>query len=215
MGGRFITFEGVDGCGKSTQARLLAERLRAAGLDVLETREPGGTAIGAQLRAVLLDEDNAALTPQAELLLYLADRVQHLEETIRPALAAGRVVVCDRFHDATVAYQQHGRGLDLTPFAGFIAAEVLRPPPDLTFWLDVDVEEARRRMTGRQTAIGAVTGEGRLDNAAAAFHHRVREGYRIIQRAEPGRVERIDAAGSPAQLHQRIVACLKERYGGL
>jgi dTMP kinase len=215
MRGRFLTLEGIDGCGKTTQARLLAGRLRAAGLPVLETREPGGTEIGRQLRAVLLRADNAALAPLTELLLFLADRVQHLREVIRPALARGEVVVCDRFHDATVAYQGHARGLDLAPLEPFLRAEVLTPRPDVTFWLDLPVALARERIAARggaQGAAGSAADESRLDASAAAFHEKVRAGYAAIQAAEPGRVLRVDAAPAPEALHARIWALLGERY---
>jgi dTMP kinase len=235
--GRFLTFEGVDGCGKTTQARLLGERLCEAGLPVLETREPGGTEIGRQLRAVLLSADNAALAPLTELLLFLADRVQHLRETIRPALARGEVVLCDRFHDATVAYQQYGRGLELASLQPFISAQILAPPPDATFWLDLDVQRAAIRRAGRQRpeqqvlleelagagapasviaarsqAQAEAVSETRLDAAETAFHERVRAGYAAIQAAEPGRVLRIDAGGAPQATHERIWHALTERY---
>ncbi len=215
MRGRFLTLEGIDGCGKSTQAHLLGERLQAAGLPVRKTREPGGTPIGAQLRAVLLDARNAALAPHAELLLYLADRVQHLQEVIRPALAAGEVVVCDRYHDATVAYQGHGRGLDFAPLADFIAAEILRTPPHLTLWLDVPVAVGQARIAARNNAHptpAPVEAESRLDSEHAAFHARVREGYAAIHAAEPERVVRIDAAAAVEAIHEQIWAVLTERY---
>jgi dTMP kinase len=207
--GRFLTFEGIDGCGKTTQARLLAMRLREAGLPVLETREPGGTEIGRQLRAVLLSADNAAIEPLTELLLFLADRVQHLREVIRPALARGEVVLCDRFHDATVAYQQHGRGLDLAPLEPFLRAEVLQPPPAATFWLDLPLALAGERIAARAQSL---RGEGRIDAAAQEFHARVREGYAAIAAAEPERVLRIDAAGPPEAVARAIWQELTERF---
>jgi dTMP kinase len=216
--GRFLTFEGIDGCGKTTQAQMLAGRLRGAGLPVLETREPGGTAIGEQVRAVLLRGDNSEMTPQCELLLYLADRVQHLAQVIRPALAEGTVVLCDRYHDATVAYQQHGRGLALEGLRDFLAAEVHATAPHLTFWLDLPVEAAQARIARRNDGPhppGAPPfrgDESRLDSAAAAFHERVRNGYAAIRAAEPERVLRIEAARAPGHIAAEIWKQLEARY---
>ena len=234
--GRFITFEGIDGCGKTTQATRLAERLRERQIPVAGTREPGGTSIGQQVRAVLLSPDNAAMEPSCELLLYLADRVQHLAQVIRPALERGEVVVCDRFHDATVAYQHYGRGLELTPLQGFIDAEILSTAPDLTFWLDLDVKSAgirrasrnppgqlplmegfvaevpEKEIAKRSRAQSAEMNESRLDALAVDFHQRVREGYAAICRAEPQRVQRIEAAGDHDTLHGEIWRLLEARY---
>jgi dTMP kinase len=206
-------------------------------LPVLETREPGGTAIGRQLRAVLLNADNTALAPGTELLLFLADRVQHLREAIRPALARGEVVVCDRFHDATVAYQGHARGLDLAPLGDFIHREILTPPPDVTFWLDLDVQRAAIRRATRnrpdqlalleeiaddeqpRSVIAARSGkqpievsESRMDAAERDFHARVRAGYAAIAAGAPQRVVRIAAEDGPEALHARIWAHLEARY---
>lgn len=214
--GRFLTFEGIDGCGKTTQARLLAGRLRAEGLTVCETREPGGTAIGRQLRAVLLNPDSTELRPLPELLLFLADRVQHLEQLVRPALARGEVVLCDRFHDATVAYQGHARGQQpaLEALAPFLRSAVLSPPPDLTFWLDLPPSLAAQRMAERAGTASRAPGadESRLDAAGRDFHERVRDGYAAIAAAEPQRVLRVDAEGGPEAVHARIWALLEERY---
>ena len=211
--GRFITFEGIDGCGKTTQATRLAERLRERQIPVAGTREPGGTSIGQQVRAVLLSPDNAAMEPSCELLLYLADRVQHLTQVIRPALERGEVVVCDRFHDATVAYQHYGRGLELTPLQGFIEAEILSMAPDVTFWLDVEVATAQARIAARnEGTAGEAPNESRLDAASRNFHQRVRDGYAAICRAEPRRVQRIEAAGDPDTLHGEIWRLLEARY---
>jgi dTMP kinase len=210
--GRFITFEGVDGCGKTTQAARLANHLREVGLPVLMTREPGGTPIGDKIRSVLLNPDNTAMTPATELLLYLADRLQHLEQVIRPGLARGEVVICDRFHDATVAYQHHGRGLDLRPLEDFIAREILSASPDLTVWIDLDVREARGRIAERNQSGAGTEGESRMDAAALDFHQRVREGYAALHRSEPGRIERIEGQGSPEELQAKIQGIVEGRY---
>lgn len=210
LNGAFITFEGIDGCGKTTQAQLLAAYLREKGHTVLETREPGGTSIGTALRAILQDAANRGMTPLSELLLYLADRVQHLAETIRPALARGETVVCDRFHDATVAYQHHGRGLDFGSVAPLIEREIAITPPDLTFWLDVSLGTARERLT-RRGASG--TGpEARIEGEAEAFHERVRGGYAALHRQHPRRIVRVDAAEPIEALAGRIRRELEERY---
>lgn len=213
--GKFITFEGIDGCGKTTQARRLAQRLREKGLNVLETREPGGTEIGLQLRSVLLDPANAAMSATCELLLYLADRVQHLDTVIRPALRKEQTVICDRFHDATVAYQQHGRGLELASLDGFLEKEVLSTAPDTTCWLDVDVELAQARILKRTRGQGEnAPRENRMDDAERDFHQRVRSGYAAIHRLEPGRFLRIPAAGDEAEIEAAIWNRLSERYDG-
>jgi dTMP kinase len=208
--GRFITFEGIDGCGKTAQVGPLAQRMRSAGLTVLETREPGGTHIGVGLRALLLDPANRVLTPQAEVLLYLADRIQHLQEVIRPALARGEAVVCDRFHDATLAYQQHGRGLDLSALEPFLEREVT-PRPDLTFWLDVDVATARKRLSERRAA-GGTAAESRIDEDAPDFHQRVREGYQALARLHPERIARIDAQPGVEAVRNAVWTELTRRF---
>ncbi|HEX7928680.1 MAG TPA: dTMP kinase, partial [bacterium] len=193
LAGQFITFEGIDGCGKTVQVNLLAKRLAAQGVPLLQTREPGGTTIGQGLRRVLLDPAHTVMTPQCEVLLYLADRMQHLAEVMRPALVRGELVLCDRFHDATLAYQKYGRGLDFKPLEALIAREI-QPMPHLTFWLDLDVPTARQRVLARlkanQTQAGA---ESRIDEDAPDFHERVREGYQDLARLYPQRIVRIDA----------------------
>lgn len=210
--GSFITLEGVDGCGKSTQARLLAERLRGAGLEVLETREPGGTEIGQSLRKVLLSPASAEMTPACELLLFLADRVQHLEQVVRPALARGQVVICDRFHDATEAYQRHGRGLDFMPYQPLIDAEVMRTPPHLTLWLDLDVALAAQRMAERQAEGGNLEADNRFDEAERAFHQRVRDGYAHLHRHDPARIQRVDAAIGVEALAEAVYRIVSGRF---
>ena len=214
--GAFITFEGIDGCGKTTQAQLLARRLGrlgGTGISLLETREPGGTAVGRELRELLLNPEHRALTPDAELLLFLADRVQHLAELIVPALERGQTVICDRFHDATVAYQQHGRGLDLASLGGFLEKEVLSTTPDTTWWLDLEVELAQRRIQQRIRGQGGnEPRESRLDDAGREFHERVRSGYAAIHGSEPGRMVRVPATGDEAEIDATIWNLLSRRY---
>ena len=210
--GVFITFEGIDGSGKTAQARRLAVRLRSQGVAVVETREPGGTPIGQGLRAVLLNPAHNAMTPQCEVLLYLADRVQHVADVIGPALKRGDTVICDRYHDATLAYQHYGRGLDLAPLEPFIAREIAPLAPRVTFWLDVGVETARRRVASR--AGGAPAGkESRLDDHPADFHDRVRRGYEDLARLHPGRIVRIDGEPDQDRVEAEIWRCFTAHPG--
>lgn len=183
----FITFEGPEGSGKSTQIRLLAEFLRARGLSVEVVREPGGTPIGDQVRHVLHDTANTAMSPEAEVLLYSASRAQLVSQRIRPSLAAGRIVLCDRYADSTMAYQGYGRRLDLGMLAALTEIATGGLKPDLTLLLDLDVSAglSRRRVRGEEM--------NRLDLEAVAFHERVREGYRLLANADPERWVRIQA----------------------
>src|SRR5689334_5192192 len=190
--GRFITFEGPEGSGKSTQLRMLGERLRAAGIDVLETQEPGGTPIGVQIRHILLDSKNRELCPTAELLLMFASRAQNVDELILPALSAGRTVLSDRFTDSTLVYQGVGRGLgaDVVYELDRIACRGLIP--DLTLVIDIDAEtglaRARRRSARTEDA------ETRMEEEDPLFHRRVRDAYRQLAADEPGRVRLIDGS---------------------
>ena len=190
--GAFFTFEGPDGSGKTTQLRRLAERLAAAGYDVVCAQEPGGTRVGREIRKLLLDAASTDLRPMPELLLYFASRAQNVEEVILPALAAGRIVVADRFTDASTAYQGHGRGLGVETVQALerIACRGLRP--DLTFLIDLDVETGVRRALKRRDATAA--DETRFEREHLEFHRRVREGYLAIQRQEPERVRLINGA---------------------
>ncbi len=205
MSGLFITLEGPEGSGKSTQARLLAGFLQGAGHDVLLTREPGGTRIGDQIRACLHDVANVEMTPETELLLYSASRAQLVREQIRPALAAGQIVVCDRFADSTLAYQGYGRGLDLVALRQITTFATGGLWPDLTLLLDIDVEQGLgRRAEGGQEM-------NRLDREAVAFHRRVREGFHRLAAADPARWLVLDAAQPEAALQAALRAAVLAR----
>ncbi len=200
--GLFITVEGIDGCGKSTQASLIACALEAAGHDVLRLREPGGVKISEKIRAVLLDPANGEMGDVCELLLYEAARAQLVHEVIRPALAAGKTVVCDRFYDSTTAYQAFADGLDrdMVARANELAVDGCRP--DLTLVFDVSVEEASRRRSDRAA-------EDRLELKGLEFQHRVAAGFRAVAADEPGRVKLIDAGGPIAEVFSGVVAELR------
>lgn len=199
--GTFVTLEGCDGCGKSTQARLLAERLRAAGAEVLSLREPGGTDVSERIRALLLDPANADLCSEAELLLYEASRAQLVRRVIEPALVRGAVVVCDRYCDSTLAYQAAGHGLDEALVARANALGSFGVMPDRTVVLDLDPVLALARATG--------AGEpDRLEAEGVRLQERVRAGYRRLAAAEPGRVRLVDAQGAPDEVHARLLSAL-------
>ena len=183
--GFFLTFEGMDGSGKSTQMRLLSQRLRAAGRVVCETAEPGGTAIGQQIRAVLLDAKNHELAPVAELLLYFASRAQAVDQWIRPALARGEIVVSDRYTDSTVAYQGYGRGLGVDTVKALHRIACAGVDPDLTILVDIDLETSLERARAHKEA-------DRMERQRAEFYSRVREGYLTLAKEEPGRIMVID-----------------------
>lgn len=195
-----ITLEGGEGSGKSSHATALAAALRARGRHVIETREPGGTPAGAAIRALLLDAVPTPLTALAELFLYCADRAQHVAEVIRPALAAGQVVVCDRFSDSTVAYQGYGRGLDLAVVRALDAQARAGLVPGLTFVLDCPVEVGLRR-AGARTPAG-----DRFERETLAFHERVRAGFAALAREAPERMVVVDSTGDPAAVGERLVA---------
>lgn len=200
--GQFITFEGIDGSGKTTQMRLLGERLRARDRDVYETVEPGGTAVGQQIRRILLDSANQDLRPMTELLLYFASRAQNVEQCILPALRAGKIVLCDRFTDSTLAYQGYARGLgaEIVLALDRIACQGLTP--DLTLLIDVDVETGLARMCARNA--GGTTSETRLDDESRDFHQKVRDAYLAVARENPGRIRAIDGRGAPEKVAARV-----------
>jgi dTMP kinase len=206
--GVFITFEGPEGSGKSTQIGLLADRLRADGHDVLTTREPGGTPIGDQVRTVLHDVSNTAMVAEAEILLYAASRAQHVNQLIRPALARGAIVLSDRYADSTTAYQGYGRGLDLVALRQITAFATGGLTPHLTIYLDCPVEEGLNR---KQLALALGEGEwNRLDQETVAFHRRVRQGYLALVAAEPARWLVLDACRSIEELRQQIHKAVKK-----
>lgn len=212
MKGTFITFEGTEGGGKSTQIQILAERLRQLGRVVRALREPGGTPIGEEIRHTLKhSEANHAMTSEAELLLMNASRAQLVREVIRPALAAGEIVLCDRFYDSTTAYQGHGRQLDLERVKAVIDFAVGRTRPDLTLLLDVPVEISESRRQLRQAAAADPVRRDRMEESDRAFFERVQKGFHAIAVAEPERVRIIDATREVETVSEeiwRVVASL-------
>ncbi len=200
--GQFITFEGIDGCGKTTQFHMLAAWLREHGRAVTETVEPGGTAIGRQIRKILLDPASAEIQPRTELLLYFASRAQNVDQVIRPALEAGQTVLCDRFTDSTLVYQGCGRGLDPGVVLDLdrIACRGLKP--DVTFLIDIDIETSLMRAKRRNERVGHA--ESRIDDESAAFHERVRQGYLALAKSEPGRIAVIDGCAGIGEVAHRI-----------
>ena len=202
MAGTFITLEGIDGSGKSTQARLLASALRLRGYEVVGTREPGGTPLGKRLRAALLDAQEQ-VDPLAELLLYAADRAQHVRALLRPALESNHIVLSDRYADATVAYQGAGRGFPPELIEQVVALATGGLKPDLTIIFDVSVAAGIAR-TSRRSSGAHPTGD-RLEVEDVEFHTRVREAYLRIAEREPDRVRVLDASGSIEETHAKVV----------
>ena len=200
--GRFITFEGGEGCGKSTQVRRLCDALSSAGIDVRLTREPGGTWLSESIRHLIKDQREDPPCDRSELLLFLAARAQLVRNVIRPALESGAWVVCDRFSDSTVAYQGYGRGLplDVIRLANDFACDGLEP--DLTLYLSVSPETARARRRIREEATS--TEADRIESAGDAFHARLAEGFEAIARACPHRMRTVDANGSVDEVWERI-----------
>ena len=219
--GKFITFEGLDGTGKSTQLRKLAASLRAAGYKVIETREPGGTATGEKIRRVLLDSATEGLSPLAEMALMFASRAQHIAEVIQPALDQGYIVLCDRFTDSTEAYQGSGRGLGSEVVLKLHRLLCGNLQPDLTLLLDSDLAKSIRRARRRNRracannktirSVGTHTDENRFEQQDQAFFGRVREGYLAIAVRDPQRVTTLDASGTPGETHRRIMEVVRRK----
>lgn len=207
--GFFITFEGGEGAGKTTQFRAVLAHLRASGREPVETREPGGTLVGIQIRQVLLDPQNTRLDPTTELLLYEASRAQLVREVIRPALEAGRLVICDRFADSTLAYQGYGRGLDPDLILRLNQVATGGLQPDLTFLLDLEPVIGLQRACARPR--GPSRSGDRLERETLAFHHAVRQGYLALAAVEPQRFVVLDATRSIEAIHTAIREHLHQR----
>lgn len=209
----FITFEGPEGSGKTTQIELLSGYLEEKGYPALATREPGGTSIGDQIRTILLDPRNTAMLPAGEALLFSAARAQIVNQVIRPHLAQGDIVLCDRYADSTLAYQGYGHGLDLEMLRVITALATRGLKPDLTVYLDINVEEGLRRKLAAHEAEQAEW--NRLDRQETAFHHRVREGYLQMAAREPDRWLVIDATQPVEAIQASIRARVEAELLGL
>lgn len=201
MRGFFITLEGIDGCGKSTQLPLLAAALAERGFTVVTTRQPGGTEIGQAIRSLMIDE-HQRLTPLAELLLLIADRAQHVAEFIRPNLEAGRVVIADRYADSSVAFQGYGRGIDIATVDDLNQLATGGLTPDLTVLFDVNLETARARLDARPSVATEMRG---FDEEERGFHARVRDGYLELAKRHPERFRVLDATGDIEETRERLV----------
>jgi dTMP kinase len=207
----FITFEGIEGSGKTTQITRLKARLEATGRSVLVTREPGGCELGLTLRSILLSTKTKNLANQAELFLYLADRAQHVAEIIRPAQARGQVVLCDRFADSTVAYQGYGRNLDVGLLNTLNDVAVAGAWPQRTILLDLDAEQGLRRALARNLENDACVNEGRFEAEELDFHSRVRQGYLALAGQHPRRFAVINAAKDAAAVAEDVWQAVAER----
>ncbi|MBN2643909.1 MAG: dTMP kinase [Desulfuromonadaceae bacterium] len=208
--GHFITFEGTEGCGKTTQIIRAAAHLQQRGFTIVPTREPGGCELANRIRAILLDPNSRHMVPSTELLLYAAARAQHIDEVIRPALQQGKIVLCDRFCDATLAYQGYGRQLPLDAIHWlnhFACGDIV---PHLTLWLDLPLnlglERAQERNASQQ-----LENEQRFEQESLNFHQRVQNGYEQLRQQHPRRIQRISAEGSVDQVAHSIATCL-DRY---
>jgi dTMP kinase len=203
---KFITFEGVEGCGKSTQIKLIADALRIEGRDVLATEEPGGSDIGKELRRLLLNRSQIKISSEAELLLFMADRAQHVREMILPALDENRIVLCDRFSDATIAYQGFGRGMDLKEIENLNRFACADLKPDLTFLFDISVEEGIARAMKRMANAELSKREDRFESEEINFHERVRKGYLKLAQNEAARFRIVDGSKGIEEVHAAVWA---------
>jgi dTMP kinase len=206
--GFFVTFEGMDGSGKTTQMARLAAHLRDLGRTVLETAEPGGTAIGRKIRHILLDAGNQELSPTAELLLYFASRAQNVEEILLPALARGEIVLADRFTDSSLVYQGCGRGLGAETVLALDRIACQGLVPDLTILVDIDVETSLGRAHARNA--GEPNAETRMDEQGAGFHRKVHDAYRALALREPARIKVVDGRGSMDEVERAVWDVVKD-----
>ena len=201
--GKFITFEGIEGCGKTTQIKLLNEYLQGKGFKTILTREPGGTTIGDKIRQILLDPANKKMHPLTELLLYGASRAQHVEELIRPALSEGKIVLCDRYSDSTTAYQGAARRVDKKILASLDAIATNGLTPDITIVTDIEPMAGLSRVAGR----GA---PDRFEQETLAFHERVRQGYLTLAKGNPKRVKIVDGSKEIEEVHGEIIKVIEK-----
>ena len=204
----FITFEGIEGSGKSAHQFAAAKALADRGIDCLRTREPGGTAIGDAIRGVLLDPANTMMVPEVELILYLASRRQHIDEVVAPALAEGKVVLCDRFEDSSLAYQGHARGLGIERVIEMSRAAGIELRPDLTILFDLPAESGLERAKGR-----LLEGDTRFELEEIEFHRRVREGYLRLAHQEPERFRVVNSSREKEVVREEVLALILEKLG--
>ncbi|MBD2303072.1 dTMP kinase [Nostoc sp. FACHB-87] len=205
MSGKLIVFEGVEGCGKTTQMQLCCQWLESLGISVIVTREPGGTELGVHLRRLLLEKsEDKPVADVTELLLYAADRAQHVEQELKPNLAAGKYILCDRYTDSTVAYQGYGRGLNMSLIEKLNDIATSGLISDLTIWLDVDVE------VGLSRKRGDAAGLDRIEQETIAFHRRVQQGYSQLAAAHPSRIVRVDGSLSKEAVSSVIQEILRQ-----
>lgn len=201
--GLFITFEGADGCGKTTQLMLLAKYLKAQGHEVVVTREPGARGLGEKIREILLNYDGE-VSSRAEAFMFLADRAQHIDVIVNPAIKSGKIVLCDRHTDSSVAYQGYGRRLDIDEIKRLNSIATNGKKPDMTFIFDIDVETSMARVGDTKD---------RMESAGIEFFNRVRNGYLEIAKQEPNRVKVLDASKSIEEIHKNVIA-LYEKLNG-
>jgi dTMP kinase len=207
--GKFITFEGVDGSGKTTQSALLCSYLRQKGTDVVETREPGGTELGEKIREILLSPSNSMLTETSEILLFLAARAQQVAEVIMPSLGQGRWVISDRFCDSTLAYQGYGRGIDVEAIRKLNDIATGGLEPDITILLDLDAETGIRRAIAEKNEFLESSGGDRMEKETKEFHTLVREGYLELARQESRRIKMVSATGSIEEVHETVASLIE------